>query len=400
MAVDKETLIESLSEELIVDLTSQLVAIPTPNPPGQEKPCTEFILATLQSWGIESELVLEPDPERPQVVAWYRGTGKGPTLILNAHMDTVDAGEHDAWDTPPYEVTRKGSRLYGRGTCDMKGSLAVGMAILKVLHDTGARFAGTLMLQAPMGEEMDEPGTRTLLKEGYTGEFAIVLEPTALRIGPASRGVTWHEITLTGPSVHCGLAQPGAPDVMAAFTEVAARLREYHRRISRQTHPLSPSPSCRITLVEAGGAHNSLVGRCQFTVDRRMLPGETVEAVTAELEEIVSGAIGGVPEIGYEIEFLEWNEPVQAPLDSPLVEALRENVAAVGGLKPEIWAVPYGCDVRNFIYDADIPAVNFGAGDYRVCHQPNEFVEVGELMACARVVMGTVVDLLREERTA
>lgn len=339
--------------------------------------------------------MLEPDPKRPQVVAWHRGAGTGPTLILNAHMDTVDAGEEEAWNTPPYQVTRKENRLYGRGTCDMKGSLAVGMAILKALHDAKARFAGTLMLQAPMGEEMDEPGTRTLLKKGYTGDFAIVLEPTALRIGPASRGVTWHKITLTGRSVHCGLAQANAPDVMAAFTEIAARLREYHRRISQQTHPLSPSPGCRITLVEAGHAHNSLVARCQFTVDRRMLPGEVYQDVTAELEKIISNAVDTMPEIAYEIEFLEWNEPVQAPLDSPLVEALRENVATVGKMMPEIWAVPYGCDVRNFIYDADIPAVNFGAGDYRVCHQPNEFVEVDELMTCARVVMGTVVDLLQ-----
>lgn len=395
MAVNKETLVDALSEELIIELTSQLVGIPTPNPPGRERPCAEFILRTLQGWGIESELVLKPDPERPQVVAWHRGGSAGPTLILNAHMDTVDAGQEEAWESPPYEVTRKGNRLYGRGTCDMKGSLAVGMAILKVLHDAGARLAGTLMLQAPMGEEMDEPGTRTLLKEGYTGDFAIVLEPTALRIGPASRGVTWHRITLTGPSVHCGLAQADAPDVMVAFTDVAAGLRRYHRRISEQTHPLSPSPSCRISLVEAGHAHNSLVGRCEFTVDRRMLPGDTIEGVTAELEEIVSGVVDTMPDIAYEIVFLEWNEPVQAPLDSPLMDALRENVVTIAGMTPEIWAVPYGCDVRNFIYDANIPAVNFGAGDYRVCHQPNEFVEVEELMTCARVVMGTVVDLLQ-----
>lgn len=397
MVADKEALVNSLSEELIVELTSQLVAIPTPNPPGREKPCAEFILATLQSWGIEGELVFEPDPERPQVVAWHRGASVGPTLILNAHMDTVDAGDEEAWQTPPYEVTREGNRLYGRGTCDMKGSLAVGMVILKTLHDAQTRLAGTLMLQAPMGEEMDEPGTRTLLKEGYTGDFAIVLEPTALRIGPASRGVTWHKIMLTGPSVHCGLAGADAPDVMTAFTEIAARLHEYHRRISQRTHALSPNPGCRITLVEAGHAHNSLVARCEFTVDRRMLPGETHGDITAELAEIISEAVGGMPEIDYEIEFLEWNEPVQAPLDSPLVEALRENVATIGDITPEIWAVPYGCDVRNFIYDAGIPAVNFGAGDYRVCHQPNEFVEVDELMTCARVVMGTVVDLLQAD---
>jgi succinyl-diaminopimelate desuccinylase len=390
----KEALIAAISEDLIVDLTAKLVAIPTPNPPGQEKPLAEFIVATMQGWGLEVELVPHPDPERPQVVAWLRGTGNGPTLILNAHMDTVGAGEQAAWQFPPFQVTQQGNRLYGRGTCDMKGSLAVGMVILKTLHEAGVRFPGTLMLQAPMGEEMDEPGTRTLLQKGYTGDYAIVLEPTGLRIGPASRGVSWFEITLSGPSLHCGLADAEGPDVMASFARIATALTAYHHQVAAIEHPLSPSPSCRITRVEAGEAHNSLVGRCTFVVDRRMIPGETVAQVESELRQIINGVLSGAPDIAYQLAFIEWNEPVQAPLDSPLIAALEQNVATVGGLEPEIWAVPYGCDVRNFIYDAGIPAVNFGAGDYRVCHQPNEFVTVDGLLTCAQVVMGTAVDLL------
>ena len=222
MAATKETPIQSLPEDAILELTAHLVAIPTPNPPGQEKACAKFILETLQNWGVEAELVPEPDPNRPQVVAWHRGTGSGPTVILNAHMDTVGEGNIDEWEFPPFQMTRRGNRLYGRGACDMKGSLAVAMVIMKTLHDSGAAFPGALILQAPMGEEMDEPGTRTLLQRGYTGDYALVPEPTDLRIGPASRGVAWHKITLTGPAVHCGLAATDAPDTMTHFGRVGA----------------------------------------------------------------------------------------------------------------------------------------------------------------------------------
>jgi len=390
----KDAVIDLLSEELIIDLTTQLVAIPTPNPPGQEKACAEFIFDTLQSWGIEVELVAEPEPARPQVVAWQRGTGEGPTIIINGHMDTVDAGDLEAWQYPPYQITRRQGRLYGRGSCDMKGSLAIGMAILRALQQAEATFPGTLMFQAVMGEEMDEPGTRTLLKRGYTGDYAIVLEPTDLRIGPASRGVAWHKITLTGPSVHCGLAAADAPDVMFHFAQVCQALADYHRQISAKKHPLVASPSCRVTQVWAGEAHNSTAGRCEFMVDRRMLPGETYQQVTAELQEILAKLKAKAPKIDYRLEFTEWNEPVETALDSPLIKIMEQNIREVGGMEPEIWGPPYGSDVRNFIYDAGIPTVNFGAGDYRVCHQPNEFVEADDLHTCARIVLGTVVDLL------
>ncbi|MCB0163601.1 MAG: M20 family metallopeptidase [Anaerolineae bacterium] len=393
VSVTKQTLVQSLPEDLIVELTSRLVAIPTPNPPGQEKTCADFIVDNLQQWGVEVEQVLDPDPNRPQVVAWQRGSGGGPTVIINAHMDTVGEGRREDWRFPPFQVTRQGSRLYGRGACDMKGSLAINMAIMKTLREANITVPGTLMFQAVMGEEMDEPGTRTLLQKGYTGDYAIVLEPTDLRIGPASRGVGWYKITLTGPAVHCGLAAPDAPDVMAHFATIAAALTQYHRRISTQTHPLSPSPSCRITDVQAGEAHNSTVGRCEFIIDRRMLPGETPEQVAAELQEIL--APHSHPDIETHLAFIEWNEPVETPLDSPLIDALKHNIKTIGSREPEIWGPPYGSDVRNFIYDAGIPTVNFGAGDYRVCHQPNEFVEVDDLMTCARIVLGTVIDLLQ-----
>jgi len=392
--MNKDLLLAAIPEELIVSLTKRLVAIPTPNPPGREKPLAEFVINTLQGWGVETERVPHPDPERPQVVAWLRGTTGSPTLILNAHMDTVEPGALDEWQFAPFEVTRQGNRLYGLGTCDMKGSLAVAMVILKVLHEARVPFRGTLMLQAAMGEEMDEPGTRTLLRKGFTGDYAIVLEPTDLRIGPASRGVSWFKITLKGPSVHCGLARAETPDVMAGFSQVAAALYSYHHRVAALRHPFSPPPGCRITRVEAGRAHNSLVDKCELVIDRRMIPGETVKQVETELRREVKAALSNSAEIQFRIAFLEWNEPVQAPLDSPLTVALQKNAAAATGRDAEIWPVPYGSDVRNFIYDANIPAVNFGAGDYRVCHGPDEFVPIDDLLASARAVTGTVIDLL------
>ncbi len=248
-----------------------------------------------------------------------------------------------------------------------------------------------------MGEEMDEEGTRTLLREGYTGDYALVLEPTDLRIGAGTRGVTWHKISLSGPSVHCGLAEPDAPDLMYQFARMLTAFESYHEEISSRPHHLIPSPGFRVTDVRAGGVHNDIVGRCELVVDRRMIPGETVEGVTEEIRQIVEGVVGDAPEYAYELEFMRWNEPTETALDSPLIETLAKNVEEIEDMQPEIWGPPYGCDMRNFVYDAGIPTAIFGAGDFRVCHKPDEFVPVDDLLTCARIVLGTTVDLLAGE---
>lgn len=386
--------VEALDHELIVRLTRDMVAIPTQNPPGKEKPCAEFIRDTLQGWEIETELVEAPDPGRPQVVAWLRGDGAGPTLVLNGHMDTVGEGEPSAWTHSPFDPAIDGDRLYGLGSADMKGALAIGMVVLKTLKESGRRPSGTLMLQAVMGEEMDEPGTKTLLERGYRGDYAIVMEPTDLRIGPGTRGACWHRVVLTGPSLHCGLAPGDCPDVMQALARFGSDLAAHHAEVSKRTHHLLPSPGCRITRLQAGAAHNSTAGRCEFIVDRRMLPDESFEDVTRELRATLDRATANQPSVAYTLEYLAGNEPTETPLDHPLIRALQEGHRQVTGRPPEVWGPPYGSDMRNFMVDAGIPATNYGPGDFNLCHQPDEWVSTRDLLTCARVVTATALDLL------
>jgi succinyl-diaminopimelate desuccinylase len=393
----KTDLLDTLTEDALVDLTSALVAIPTRNPPGEERACAEFIHRTLTDWGVEAELVLEPDPARPQVVAWYRGTGAGPTFILNAHIDTVPEGDPALWSYRPHEPKRVGDRLYGLGSCDMKGSLASIMLMLKALQESGARFPGTLMAQFPMGEETDEPGTKTLLAKGYVGDAAITMEPTDSRIGPGTRGACWHRITMTGPAAHCGLTAPDAPDLMHAVQRFAALVEDYHYEVSRREHHLLASPGCRITELRLGERHNATARGCEMLVDRRMLPDESVARVEADLRRMLEQTVGAMPQIGVDVDFVDLNEATETALDSALVQTLSDNIRSVGGMDPEVWGPPYGSDMRNFVVDAGIPTVNYGAGDFRVCHQPDEFVPIPDLLNVARIAFATALDFIAQE---
>ncbi|WP_101068000.1 M20 family metallopeptidase [Roseovarius salinarum] len=394
MTKQKTAILGLLSDALILELTADLVAIPTRNPPGEEAACARFIHDTLTGWGIEAELIDRPDPARPQVVARVAGCGAGPTFVLNAHMDTVPEGDPDLWTRPPFEATREGDRLYGLGACDMKGSLASIMAMLKALHDSGAWLPGTLLAHFPMGEEMDEPGTKTLLAMGHAGDMAITMEPTDSRIGPGTRGACWHRVVIEGPAAHCGLAEPDAPDALHAARRFMAEVESAHAIVGGQTHHLLASPACRVTRMTAGETHNATARRCEMVVDRRMLPHESVAAVGDDLRARLDRALGGIAGLRGEVTFLDLNEATETPSDSPLVRALSDNIRRLGGAEPEVWGPPYGSDMRNFVCDAGMPCVNFGAGDFRRCHQPDEFVPVTDLLRVARITFGTVLDVI------
>ena len=390
----KSDILAALDAELILDLTKKLVAIPTVNPPGQEAACARFIHDTLTAWGIEVDLVPKPEPERPQVVAWVRGAGDGPVFILNAHMDTVPPGDEARWTKPPFEGSQEGDLLYGLGTCDMKGSLASIMAMLKALHDSDAGLPGTLMAHFPMGEETDEPGTKTLLAKGYTGDMAITMEPTDSQIGPGTRGACWYRVEVEGPSAHCGLSAADAPDVMHVVQRFMAEVEALHAEVCQQKHHLLDSPAARVTRATAGETHNSRARRAEMLVDRRMLPHESVEAVGEDLRERLARAIGGREGVRGEVTFVDLNEATETPLDSDLVQVLSRNIREVGQVEPRIWGPPYGSDMRNFVVDAGIPCVNYGAGDFRRCHQPDECVPLSDLVKVARITFGTVLDVI------
>jgi acetylornithine deacetylase/succinyl-diaminopimelate desuccinylase-like protein len=202
---------------------------------------------------------------------------------------------------------------------------------------------------------------------------------------------------MTGPAAHCGLTAPDAPDLMHVVQRFAALIEDYHHAVSKQRHHLLASPGCRITELHLGERHNATARGCTMVIDRRMLPDERVPQVEADLRRMLEQAVDAMPEIGFEIEFVDLNEATETALDSALVQTLSANIQTVGGMEPEVWGPPYGSDMRNFVVDAGIPTVNFGAGDFRVCHQPDEFVPIPDLLNVARIAFGTALDFITRE---
>ncbi len=391
-----DTLASQIDPSQLAATVRDLVRIPSVNPPGDEKKVADFLYTLLRGWGVRVTRVLRPFPNRPQILATLPGTGERPPLILNGHMDVVPEGDLSRWDDPPFSGTLRDGRIYGRGSCDMKGGLGVALETARVILQSGQKLKGDLVLAFAVGEETGEPGTKTLLEEsGYTDGFGIVLEPTGFKLGVAEKGLAWFQVTISGKPAHCSIAERGINPI-DKFLELGKAIREYDSKIRNRIHPLCGPAKCTMTILRAGTKENVVPESLSLTLDRRINPDEDVEGVEHELINILEKLSGDVPDFSFHLERSRVYESAEIPPDLSQVGLLAREIEAVTGQKAEIWGTPYSTDVRNFINDAGIPAVTFGPGDIAQAHAFNEFIKVEDLVKGTRVILGVAEKLLME----
>lgn len=386
------------SSQRLTELASALVARDSENPPGNERAVAEYIHDWFADRGIDADLVSSPDPERPQVAAVV---GEGdPTVVLNGHVDVVPAGNRDKWDTPPFEPTVEDGVLHGRGSADMKTGLAIGML---ATVDFAERFergeiSGTLVFQAAMGEETAEPGTLTLLEEGYSGDYGVVLEPTGLRTATSEKGLAWYEITVAGDPSHASRPDQGT-NAIAQARLVLDALEEYDTTIRRRSDELVGQAYATVTQFGAGTKENVVPEQAVLTVDRRMLPSESVETVDEEIDELLAEV-----EREYGVD-AEWErtrtyESASIPVDSRLATVFRTHSHSMSGVPDEPWGIEASTDVRNFVNDADVEAITWGPGELAQAHSFNEHIELSEAATGYEVLTAALQDLFETETEA
>jgi succinyl-diaminopimelate desuccinylase len=382
--IDADT---ALSEAFLVDVLSSLVRARSVNPGIYETAMADRVRAWLADLPLEVTVV-EFEPGRPSVAAVLEGTGEGPRLVLNGHMDTVPVDDEDRWTSDPFEPVVRDGYLYGRGACDMKGGLTVQIGVLHHLVALGQQLRGTLIAHFAAGEECGEPGTLSLLNQGFGGDFGIVTEPTELKVGVAERGLCHYKIRINGRSIHASRAHLGVNPVWR-LREVLDIVEQYDRDIRTRAHPLLPGGSCTPTVVRAGVKENAVADTCELVLDRRLLPGESVAGELGDLRARLD-KLDGVEVSGIGLPF----ESAEIPPNSLLAGEVAQAAATLTGRSAEIWGTPYSSDVRNLINDAGIEAVTFGPGNVAECHCVDERVAVDQLHDAAAVVAEVAKKLL------
>lgn len=331
----------------------------------------------LRGWGLETE-VREVEPGRPNVVA--RLPGRGPTLLLNGHLDTVGV---EGMERPPFEAAVEDGRLWGRGACDMKGGLA---AILATAHRlaSGEGPRPPLVVALTADEEHASVGMQALVRSGVRAEMAVVCEPTGLAVMPAHKGFVWVEAVFRGRAAHGSRPDQGVDAIRHAGLFLAA-LDRYEERLRRgPVHPLLGPGSHHAGTIRGGTAESVYPDRCTLVLERRTLPGETAEEVVGELHEVLDGVRAAHPGVDATLRATLSRPGTEVPRESPLVDGLLAAVEA-RGVAPRVEGMTAWVDAA-FLNEAGIPAVCFGPGDIGRAHAAVEWCPVDEILGCADVL--------------
>ncbi|MCG8509404.1 MAG: M20 family metallopeptidase [Rhodospirillales bacterium] len=378
----------------MTDRLAKLVAIDTQNPPGKEDEAAYFLAAELRDIGFDVALS-EVAPGRVNVIAEYLN-GPGPVLAFNSHIDVVPAGE--GWSRDPLKLWEAGGRLYGRGSNDAKGQIVCMLEAARMLIATPETWSGTLMAVFVAGEEVDSIGAKAYAKTKPAIDYVIIGEPTSNAVAPAHKGSMRPIVRVTGQMAHSANPDLGVNAIFQA-SELLKRIEaEHEHTVRHRLHPLAGQASLTVTRINGGIADNIVPDSCEIMLDRRMVPGETDESATAEIEALLDRVN---KEDGVEATIAKFQATTggasETAIEHPIVQAALA-AAKFHGVK-DIGPTGFsaGCDLVHF-RSTGAQGVIIGPGDISVAHKPDEFVPIDEFVTASLIHRDIVVAMLPPEK--
>jgi len=354
-------------------LLRELVALPSVNPAflaqgdprAGERNVAEFLAATAAQTGLE--VSFQPVFRgRSNVFARLSPLGKMRQRVLLApHLDTVVAEDSQ------FSPQTKGGRLFGRGACDTKGSVAAMMTALCELANSRQRPAETeIMFAGLVDEENAQAGSRALVAKGLHADLAIVGEPTCLEVVTAHKGSLWLKLETRGKSAHGARPELGRNAVHEMARIVHLLQTKYAAQLARKRHPLLGCPTVSVGVISGGTQANIVPDECTILVDRRTLPGETEASVWRDLRALLKSH-------RLEAKGVDDKQAPCLPLEtSPRNPLVRRFLESVGQRHPA--GVHYFCDAA-VLAEGGIPSIAFGPGDIAQAHTANEWISLDSL---------------------
>jgi acetylornithine deacetylase/succinyl-diaminopimelate desuccinylase family protein len=381
----------------LVELLADLVRIDSQIPPhADEREIVAFLRARMADLGLGSGQVVAADPARPNLVTRIPGSGAGPSLLLNGHVDTKPVGDAAAlWESDPLVPEIRDGRLYGLGAADMKAAIAA-MAFAAAAVRAAGGLAGDLVLAFVADEEAGATlGSRFLAPRLRDVDACLVGEPSGWEhdwqgLHLVSRGLCCFRVRVRGTQMHSSLSDR-MPSVNAArlMADLLVRIGDELELDHVPHRLLDAGPTLNVGVLVSGGVFFGVVpGSAEFGCDLRTVPGMTQAGVRAAIERWLDERRRAVPELDAEVVYepgLDWIDAAEIDPGHPLVEAVGGAAADVLGAAPPLSVFPGTCDAPWFA-GAGIPTIpSFGPGVLTCCHGPNEHVSLESVHQAARI---------------
>lgn len=332
-------------------------------------------------------------PGRPNITGRRPGAGSGPDLLFIGHTDVVhprDWGAHWAGQAQadPFGAVIIDRELWGRGAADLKAGICASLAALDLIDRAGLRLAGSLSFAFVGDEESGQPGAGISAGVRHWADavaagshprpdLAVYVEPTRLQVLPVQIGFFIAEVTLTGQSAYFGRPDLGRDALKAAHRVLQAIWDHSDRLSATGEHPLLGRAFTLVTGLEAGGLI-AVPGECRFSLIGKLLPGGSLDRVTAELETAIRQA--APPDIGVSIAFPAGRDHPRGgsacgiATDHPLVTTLSSCLSAVRPDRGGVEGAPFWSELPFLVETLGIPAVYCAPGDISICHTSFERV--------------------------
>ena len=407
--------VEDKKEDLI-SLTQDLIKIPTVNPPGEfYSDCVEYLNKRFKSKGFNTQIIRatgtpgDTDKYPRQNIVANISNGEGPCVHFNSHIDVVAVGS--GWTQPPFEGKVVGDKIYGRGSCDMKGGLAASIIAVESYLELKPNFTGSIELSGTADEETGGyGGVGYLAEKGILAkpriDHVIIPEPLNKdRICLGHRGVWWAEIETLGKIAHGSMPFDGD----SAIRHMHALLDRFEKELypilkSKKTDmPVVPDGAKESTLninsihggesEEFDGLPSPLVAdSCRIIIDRRFLIEEKLEDVKQEVSSILEDLTTDREGFLFKLRDLFEVIPSLTPEEAPVVQAVKRAVNEVMGSPPEMVVSPGTYDQKHIDRIGKLEdCIAYGPGILTLAHQADEYVNISDMIDSA-CVMGLALD--------
>jgi acetylornithine deacetylase/succinyl-diaminopimelate desuccinylase family protein len=385
--------IPGVDEKELVSLTMKLIRIPTPNPPADYSVIAPFVKQLMAELRLEVH-ILEEIPGKPNIVGLWRGSGDGPTLLLDSHMDVVPAGT--GWNIDPWEAVLRDGVIYGRGAADLKQTLATMICVVRSLKRAGFEPKGNLMLSATNDDESGgETGLKYVLEKGIATlgwpmpNFHLLLAPSNWDVNIAYKGRIRTRIGVAGKSGHGGSPEKGTNAILKMIKLISRILN-----IKQASHSLAGKGSINLGTIVGGEQTNVIPDYCEATFDYRFAPPCNVATAVANIRREINclkHEDSGFDPVKFEV--FEARESLESAPDEEEIALLRKCVSDVRGIEPPFSGASSAGSAYWSLING-IKAVMAGPGDPLVTHSSSECITVDDLSEGARVVLLYIVRYL------